>query len=590
MSSSKLCNKLKKDYIEEASEKIGLSINDARKLSKLELCMRLGHIKPPAIEKKKRCSSHKLKNNAQRYSRTDLELYALTRGISLKEIRSMKYDELCAHLGLSSEEAIISPKNVQTEKVNCIDRAIKPLKDYQKRVVEHFAKHHGLLVWHKMGSGKTLTAITISQCYLDSHPTHRVIVIAPAGLINNFKNEMQDCYGAVRHPNQYSFYSIQKFVSESKKKNINCRNALIIVDEAHNLRAIPRISGIKPKGINTKHVLDCTNKAHKVVLLTATPIYNSLNDLVPLYNMIRDVNRHPEIKKFDESNIQKMRCLVSFHEFLQNDRNFPKAIYEDVLIEMSKSYEKRYKKLVKSIKEGGESGLPSIFKALYGEKDLAVFLNAVRRGTNNLFTTVSDNAKLNWILDKINSIPSDERVVIYSGFLSAGMDLIIKKIKDKTFAIINGDTKPSERHKIVKDYNDGKIQLLFISRAGGEGLSLMETRHVILLEPSWNDSSEAQIIARAIRYKSHDALPVSERNVRIYKLYHILAKDKNLLTKKIPEYLRDFKKDPDTKMPLNPYENSCDLYLKVYMTKKQITLDKFNRILQNLSIEKNVCL
>ena len=51
--------------------------------------------------------------------------------------------------------------------------------------------HDGLLVIHGTGSGKTLTAITTSQCYLDRNPTGKVVFVGPVSLISNFQKEMK---------------------------------------------------------------------------------------------------------------------------------------------------------------------------------------------------------------------------------------------------------------------------------------------------------------------------------------------------------------------------------------------------------------
>ena len=117
-------------------------------------------------------------------------------------------------------------------------RSGKDLRDYQKNVVEYMKKHDRLLVFHKMGTGKTLTAVTVSQSYLDEFPTHRVIVISPATLLDNFKKEMFLSYKNIKHINRYEFYSIQKATNLFKEGKLNCKDSLIIIDEVHNYRTL----------------------------------------------------------------------------------------------------------------------------------------------------------------------------------------------------------------------------------------------------------------------------------------------------------------------------------------------------------------
>ena len=85
----------------------------------------------------------------------------------------------------------------------------------------------------------------------------------------------------------------------------------------------------------------------------------------------------------------------------------------------------------------------------------------------------------------------------------------------------------SQRKELVNDYNIGKFQVLIITKAGGEGLDLKEVRNVVILDPPWNDAGLKQIIGRAIRYKSHEALDISERIVNVYKMSLVCPKFAN---------------------------------------------------------------
>jgi hypothetical protein len=53
------------------------------------------------------------------------------------------------------------------------------------------------------------------------------------------------------------------------------------------------------------------------------------------------------------------------------------------------------------------------------------------------------------------------------------------------------------------------------SSAGAEGITLLNVRHVHIMEPHWNPARHDQVIGRAIRICSHAGLPMDERTVRI---------------------------------------------------------------------------
>jgi len=128
----------------------------------------------------------------------------------------------------------------------CIKKSKMTLKEHQIRVVNHMRLHRGLIVSHAVGSGKTLTAVTVAQCFLDDNPNGKIIVVTPVSLQGNFKKEMIS-YGISPEDHHYEFHTLQGFASTydsllndkiDKKMNetICDQNTLLIIDEAHNLR------------------------------------------------------------------------------------------------------------------------------------------------------------------------------------------------------------------------------------------------------------------------------------------------------------------------------------------------------------------
>lgn len=87
------------------------------------------------------------------------------------------------------------------------------------------------------------------------------------------------------------------------------------------------------------------------------------------------------------------------------------------------------------------------------------------------------------------------------------------------------------------------LKVLFITQSGAEGISLKNVRQVHVLEPYWNQNRIEQVIGRARRMCSHEALPPSERTCDVYtytacltdaqmaqKIQTVFVADKNLTT------------------------------------------------------------
>ena len=142
------------------------------------------------------------------------------------------------------------------------------------------------------------------------------------------------------------------------------------------------------------------------------------------------------------------------------------------------------------------------------------------------------------------------------------------------YAHITGDLVINKRQEAVDAYNNDEITILFISKAGSEGLDLKNKSYIIILEPAWNENSIEQIIGRGVRYKSHESLPVSKRNVIIYKLFLIKPNEYKNLNKIINNNYLEFQ---DKIL-------SVDLYLRNFSWLKQQELISFFKLLQKLKI------
>jgi superfamily II DNA/RNA helicase len=133
------------------------------------------------------------------------------------------------------------------------------------------------------------------------------------------------------------------------------------------------------------------------------------------------------------------------------------------------------------------------------------------------------NPKIDWVLDFIKKqLAGGRKSVVYSNWKHAGINQVRESL-DKAgikYVYITGDVDGDTRTKFVEQYNnpDSGVKVILISRAGAEGLNLMETRNVIILESNWNPAIEKQIVGRAVRYNSHAALPPSERTVEVWRL------------------------------------------------------------------------
>ena len=87
-----------------------------------------------------------------------------------------------------------------------------------------------------------------------------------------------------------------------------------------------------------------------------------------------------------------------------------------------------------------------------------------------------------------------------------------------------------DNHKQLRELNapensDGdRIKVVLVGQVGSEGLDLQCVREVHIMEPWYHMNKIEQIIGRAVRFRSHERLPASKRNVTVYRHVAILEK------------------------------------------------------------------
>src|SRR6476619_2682077 len=125
---------------------------------------------------------------------------------------------------------------------------------HQKRVVNFILNHNnrGLLVYHTVGSGKTMTALASAKCLIEKYPNRKVIIVTPASLVSNFVKEMKKT--GISFSDRVVIESYNIFM---KKKPSVCSGSILILDESHNLNA--------EGGVTFKNVFECSKNAFKVI-------------------------------------------------------------------------------------------------------------------------------------------------------------------------------------------------------------------------------------------------------------------------------------------------------------------------------------
>ena len=119
-----------------------------------------------------------------------------------------------------------------------------------------------------------------------------------------------------------------------------------------------------------------------------------------------------------------------------------------------------------------------------------------------------------------------EQVLMANGY--SLFDPTQPSVNSLKYTFITGEEGVDQRKKNMMAFNDTtnkygeQIQIMIISGAGAEGISLTCVRQVHILEPFWNFVRIDQVFGRAIRLFSHDDLDPKDRNVEEYIYLSVL--------------------------------------------------------------------
>lgn len=436
------------------------------------------------------------------------------------------------------------------------------LKPHQIIPIKHMQHNRGILLYHSTGSGKTLTALLALYQF-----EYDIVIIGPKNSKKTFDDNIKK---ANLDPSRFTFYSYTKIKKKLADDVTYLKNNSVIVDEAHTIRN---------ENIYNLYIISALQLCHKVVLATATPIINHMSDISPLINIVHGEDIMPTDKLlfdkmfYDEEKMElintdllrtKMENTISYYR-VDDDDNYPKFSTHYIETEMNHAQIDEYiyyiRKVIYEDRENVDTNMMfNIDYAMLPNKKKNFFLNVTRQISNTVKNSPY-SPKIEGIYNKILEGPYP--IIVYSNFLKNGVyTLAILLDENKiSYKLITGYTTNDKLNLIVNNYNDGLFKVLLISSAGSESLNLRKTRQIHVMEPHWNEARINQVIGRAIRYKSHEELPIDERHVDIYRWLSILPKQiKNL---------------------------SADQFLVQLSRTKLDLAQKFTHEIQRSSIEKN---
>ena len=402
----------------------------------------------------------------------------------------------------------------------------KKLRPYQKigaAWLWHLYKHGlGGVLADEMGLGKTAQAIAYLQSVLknappESHPT--CLVVCPASLVENWRREINIFAPKLKSFAHHGFNRLRKAEEFEKYEIVITSYTTLTRDSALfqevELSAIiaDEAQHIKNKQTQNAQTLRSMRSRGRV-LLTGTPLENSLNDLRSLFDFLMpgylvnppsNSNRDDRSWYDDRIRVQASPYILRRSKILVAPE-LPEKIEQILYCEMDEAQNRVYKELrekpLKTIFEmemAGANESQIRFAALSQLLRLRQVCADPRIIDENC--VAENSAKLKAFREILQeAMDGNHRILVFSQFVSM-LQLLKKELESSDIPYCYLDGKTKNRLQICDKFNNtASIPVFLISlKAGGTGLNLTGADIVVHFDPWWNPAVEAQATDRAHR-------------------------------------------------------------------------------------------
>ena len=376
-----------------------------------------------------------------------------------------------------------------------------------------------------MGLGKTLQVL--AHLYSLKAPKGPFLIIAPTSLLPNWENEIKKFI-----PSWADHIDIQDHNPNQAKKiilvsydilrlNISVYKKLyydtIVIDEAQIV-----------KNRDTKKYQTIKQlKAYHRIILTGTPIENSLSDiwshfmiLIPsLSRIFKTITKNKvsiDSPQFMELSKKLLKPFILRRTKDEEMKDMPELKVKNVCIELTQRERSIYNHVkalfLKALQTGVSGRMNSIvLEGLQRLRQTCISPSLLPSSINHNALFMSSKMKSALELIK-NSIDNGEKVLVFSQFVKA-LEELDRYLTERALGHVHlyGDT--TNRKACIDAFqHDDRIKVFLISlKAGGVGLNLTAANSVILLDDWWNPAVEDQAFARAHRIGQ-------EHEVTVYRL------------------------------------------------------------------------
>ena len=384
----------------------------------------------------------------------------------------------------------------------------------------------------EVGLGKTIEAGLILTELRLRGLADRTLVITPAGLVTQWQEELERKFGVpIVLPGRDASGQAQRaggadrpvaVASLAAARRDPLKSALtgdqwdlIIVDEAHRVRAPRSASGKLIRELGSRHLL----------LLTATPVENRLQDLYELVTLVAPGllgtaaqfraahgtgSASPGAEPRNVAALRKRTAEVMIrHRRSEVSVLLPQRLAETLRVEPSGAERDWYSELTARVRAEGRGAAPSrrltlrSVAKLAGSSPAAAAPTLAKAGWDDLAArarSLPAPAKTAVLLDQLRRFAhSGEKVLVFTAFRQT-LDQIAEHVAAAGIpaAIYHGSLPRADKERTIAAFRD-EAPVMLSTESAGEGRNLQFCHVMVNMDLPWNPMQIEQRLGRLHR-------------------------------------------------------------------------------------------
>lgn len=477
--------------------------------------------------------------------------------VRLQNYHFMLISELADEMGASVKDRIGSLNYTSIESQDIPVELFAELRNYQHDGYNwlHHLFVHGLggCLADDMGLGKTIQALTlllrlkrkeqnhpvfnhmktgqlslfVSEDPLEEMGQPATLIVLPVSLVHNWEKEIRKFAPSLRS----YVYSGARRREKSSLDDIIANYDIILTtygtvrNDAEELSKyefffliLDESQYIKNSESKTYQTVTSIKAQHRIVL-TGTPIENSLSDLWAQMNFLNRGllgSKNYFKQEFlipierDKSPDASDKLQKLIHPFIlrrtkeQVAKDLPSLTQETIVVEMTPEQFEFYeteKSAVRNVllnnfrEEKLQKSTFFVLQALTRLRQIAIHPKLIDR------TSDFESGKFNEIIAMLRILVAENhKILVFSSFVKHLKLLSNEFTKEKwNYSLLTGQT--TDRKEVIEEFQENPEKKIFLIslKAGGVGLNLTAADYIFITDPWWNPAAEMQAISRAHR-------------------------------------------------------------------------------------------